>query len=193
MSRLDYLTIGIVALCIAALIYLVYRYVNLPHSAENVQPTSEVVEKDTTQVSSTDLNGFPVEDSSDNVQPGPGAVVEPSQTPKENTPAKTEPVKPNPALVQPVTPLVDNTISESASAASGRYMVIAGSFEQMSHAQKQLRKVQKLGYSNARVEKFNKGAYASVLVDRFDKASQAKALANTLKSKGLDAMVLVKK
>lgn len=193
MSRLDYLTIGIVALCIAALIYLVYRYVNLPHSAETVQPTSEVVEKDTTQSSTTDLNGFPAEDSSDNVQPGPSAVVEPSQTPKENTPAKKEPVKPNPAPVQPVTPPVDNPISESASAASGRYMVIAGSFEQKSGAQNQLQKIKKLGYNNARVELFNRGAYAVVLVDRFDQASDAQALVNKLKSKGFDAMMRVKK
>lgn len=191
MSRLDYLTIGIVALCIVALIYLVYRYVNLPHSDENVQPTSEIVEKDTTQSSSPDLNGFPAEDSSENVQPGPSAVAEPSQTPKENTPAKAEPVKPNPAPEQPVAPSV-NTTSESAASASGRYMVIAGSFEQKSGAQKQLQKIKKLGYSHAQVELFNRGAYAVVLVDRFDQASDAKKLVTTLKSQGFDAMMRVK-
>lgn len=190
MSRLDYLTIGIVALCIAALIYLVYRYVNLPHSAENVQPTTAVIEKDTARVAPTDLNGFPAEDTSENIKPGPSTVVQPETKP-ENTTTKPEIKKPDPAPV--VESIETNSSNESASASAGRYMVIAGSFKEMSRAKEQLRRVQKLGYNTARIEKFNRGTYASVLVDRFDQDSQAKALMNTLKSKGLDAMVLAKK
>lgn len=194
MSRLDYLTIGIVALCIAALIYLVYRYVNLPHSPENVQPTTALVEKDTSQSSTEEIKGFPAEDTSENVQPGPGAVVEPKPTTKENTPPKSEPVKPKPDPVPQVeSPAVNNSSDATATSASGRYMVIAGSFEQKSGAQKQLQKIKKLGYNHARVELFNRGTYAVVLVDRFDQASDAKNLVNALKKQGFDAMMRVKK
>ncbi|WP_373548355.1 SPOR domain-containing protein [Haliscomenobacter sp.] len=191
MSRLDYLTIAIVALCIAALIYLVYRYVNLPHSAANTT-TTEVVDTDNTQFQSDNTTGFPAEDTSDKAKPGPGAVVEPEVVPEEKTPVPSKNEKPVVTEPKPVAPAVNNNSSETASLSVGRYMVIGGSFEQVSHAQKQLRKIQKAGYPNARVEKFNRGAYASILVERFEQSSDAKALVKTLKSKGFDAMVLVK-
>ena len=191
MSRLDYLTIGIVALCIAALIYLVYRYVNLPHSPTNTT-TTEVVDTDSTQFQSDNTTGFPAEDTSDKDKPGPGAVVEPEVVPEEKTPVPSKNEKPAATEPKPVPPPTNNNISETASLSAGRYMVIAGSFKEASRAKAQLRKIQNAGYPNARIEKFNRGAYATVLVNRFPKASSAKALANTLKSKGFDAMVLEK-
>lgn len=195
MSRLDYLTIGIVALCIAALIYLVYRYVNLPHSAANTTTTT-IVDKDSTQFQKDDTSGFPAEDTSENNQPGPGAVVEPEPevAPEKKTPVQPKTEKPAAPEPKPITPAaVENNSSETSGLSAGRYMVIGGTFEQVSHAQKQLRKIQNAGYPNARVEKFNRGAYASILVDRFEQSSDANALAKTLKSKGFDAMVLVKR
>lgn len=194
MSRLDYLTIGIVALCIAALIYLVYRYVNLPHPAENTSTTT-MVETDSTEFKKDDTTGFPAEDASDNNKPGPGAVVEPEPevVPEEKTPIQPKTEKPVTPEPKPTAPVIDNSTSEMAGLSAGRYMVIGGSFEQVDHAQKELRKIQKAGYPNARVEKFNRGAYASILVERFEQASDASALAKALKSKGFDAMVLVKK
>lgn len=192
MSRLDYLTIGIVALCIAALIYLVYRYVNLPHSAANTT-TTEMVETDNTQLQKDDTTGFPAENTSENNKPGPGAVVEPEVIPEEKTLVQPKTEKPAVPEPKPIAPATENTASETASLSAGRYMVIGGSFEQVDHAQKELRKIQKAGYPNARVEKFNRGAYASILVERFEKAGDANALAKTLKNKGFDAMVLVKK
>ncbi len=194
MSRLDYLTIGIVALCIAALIYLVYRYVNLPHSAENATTTA-VVKTDNTQLQKDDTTGFPSEDTSDNNKPGPGAVVEPEPevVPAEKTPVQPKPEKPAAPEPKPITPARDKNTSETVGLSAGRYMVIGGSFAQASHAQKELRKIQNAGYPNARVEKFNRGTYASILVERFEQANDAKALVKTLKSKGFDAMVLVKR
>jgi len=194
MSRLDYLTIGIVALCIAALIYLVYRYVNLPHSAANTTTTA-VVKTDNTQLQKEDTTGFPAEDTSDNNKPGPGAVVEPEPevVPAEKTPVQPKPEKPVVPEPKPIAPATDNTASETASLSAGRYMVLIGSFEQMSQAQTQLQKVKKLGYGNARIAKFNRGKYASVLVDHFGRISEAKALATTLTSKGFDTRVMVKR
>ncbi len=107
MSRLDYLTIGIVALCIAALIYLVYRYVNLPHSPTNTT-TTEVVDTDRTQFEREDTTGFPAEDTSDKDKPGPGAVVEPEVVPEEKTPVQSKNNKPVVAEPKPVAPPVDN-------------------------------------------------------------------------------------
>lgn len=192
MSRLDYLTIGIVALCIAALIYLVYRYVNLPHSTANPNTTA-IIDADTTQFQRKDTTGFPAEDTLDNAKPGPGAVVEPEVVPEEKTPAQSKKEQPAVTESKPIAPPVANNTSNAATLSAGRYMVIGGSFAQASHAQKELRKIQNAGYPNARVEKFNRGTYASILVERFEQSSDAKALVKTLKSKGFDAMVLVKK
>ena len=193
MSRLDYLTIGIVALCIAALIYLVYRYVNLPHSAANTTTTT-MVDPDSTQFQKEDTAGFPAEDTSDNNKPGPGAVVEPEVVPEEKTPVQPKIEKPAAPDPKPITPATtDNDSGETTGLSAGRYMVIGGSFEQMSLAKKELRKIQKAGYPNARVEKFNRGTYASILVERFEKAGDANALVKRLKGKGFDAMVLIKR
>lgn len=192
MSRLDYLTIGIVALCIAALIYLVYRYVNLPHSAANTTTTT-MVDTDSTEFQKEDTAGFPAEDTSDNNKPGPGAVVEPEVVPEEKTPVQAKTEKPAAPEPKPTAPVTDNNTSETASLSAGRYMVLIGSFEQISQAQTQLQKVKKSGYGNARIAKFNRGKYASVLVDHFSQVSEAKALAKALKSKGFDAGVMVKR
>lgn len=196
MSRLDYLTIGIVALCIAALIFLVYRYVNLPHNPGNPNQENTQLKPDSTQYQDNETSGFPDEDST-TYTPNAGADAQAdTQTLAEKnpvSPATNQPIT-VPQIKEPLKPEVrETTGAPSATGSSGRYMVIAGSFEQVSHAQTQLRKVQRLGYPNARVEKFNKGAYATVLVDRFAQASDAKALVSTLKRKGLDAMVLEKR
>jgi cell division protein FtsN len=191
MSRLDYLTIGVVALCILALILLVYRYVNLPHPAANTT-TTEMVDTNSTQRQRDDAAGFPAEDTLDNAKPGPGAVVEPEVVTEEKTPVQPKIEKPAAPEPKPVAPPTNKNSSETASLSAGRYMVIGGSFAQASHAQKELRKIQKAGYPNARVEKFNRGTYASILVERFEQSSDAKALVKALKSKGFDAMVLAK-
>lgn len=193
MSRLDYLTIGIVALCIAALIYLVYRYVNLPRSAENTSTTTMVDTTTSEQFPKEDTTGFPAQDTPEEAKPGPGAVVEPEVVPEEKTAVQTKTEKPVAPVPKPTPSAIDNNTSETAGLSAGRYMVIGGSFAQVEHAQKELRKIQNAGYPKARVEKFNRGAYASILVDRFEQASDANALAKALKSKGFDAMVLIKK
>jgi cell division protein FtsN len=195
MSRTDYLTIGIVALCIIALIYLVYRYVNLPHTPPSPNPSLEQIEEN--PQAREDTVAYPAEDTTIPPNSGAGAKVEPEP---ELEKVVTEPVKPVPSVQKPEPTLnkpaptpANTAAAEPAVNSAGRYMVIAGSFKQASSAQTQLRKVQKLGYGNARIEKFNRGTYASVLVERFTSRSQAQALVNTLKRKGLDAMVLEKR
>lgn len=196
MSRLDYLTIAIVALCMAALIYLVYRYVNLPHEQHNL-PNTEKIVADTSQ-NTDETVGYPAEDTSSFYRPSPGAVVdtETIEKPTLNTVTKKSTIKP--ATVEPKptpSPVETKTVAPAttATASTGRYMVIAGSFKNASSAQTQLKQVKKMGYGDARIEKFNRGAYATVLVDRFANAGSAKSLVNTLKSKGIDAMVLEKR
>jgi cell division protein FtsN len=196
MSRLDYLTIAIVALCMAALIYLVYRYVNLPHEPHNL-PNTEKIVRDTTQYTD-ETAGYPAEDTSSFDRPSPGAAVdtETIEKPALNTVTKKATVKPAPVEPKPTpSPVETETIAPAPTAAtsSGKYMVIAGSFKNAGSAQTQLKQVKKLGYANARIEKFNRGAYATVLVDRFANSGSAKSLVNTLKSKGIDAMVLEKR
>ena len=196
MSRLDYLTIAIVALCMAALIYLVYRYVNLPHEPHDLPNTEKIVE-DTTQYND-ETAGYPAEDTSSFYRPSPGAAVdtETIEKPTLTTPTKKSTVKPAPVEPKPTpSPVETETIAPSptAAASSGKYMVIAGSFKNTGSAQTQLKQVKKMGYANARIEKFNRGAYATVLVDRFANSGSAKSLVNTLKSKGIDAMVLEKR
>jgi len=85
------------------------------------------------------------------------------------------------------------TTTESSPASYGDYLVLAGSFKYKSNAETEVRKLKKLGYSNAEVALFNRGAYASALVDRFDNYADANALVKELKGKGVDALVQKKR
>jgi len=70
-----------------------------------------------------------------------------------------------------------------------RFLVVAGTYKQMSNAEVQLKKLKNMGYTYARIGKFNRATYASIIVDRFSSVSEAKKLVRTLEDKGIPAYV----
>jgi cell division septation protein DedD len=218
MSRIDYLTVGLVALCMAALIYLVYRYVNLGKqptkpSVEQVDPPQPAPSEPVDTPSNTSGVAPKIDSSKLNIeQPAPSnstpttSVEEDKAKPSiADKTGKTDPSGANAAQTPPPAPTPPAPKSEpkptppppaptsKPASAPGKYMVIAGSYKEIRFAKEMLAKIRKMGYRKAQIEKFNRGAYATILVDRFYSEKPARKMVADLKFNAVDAMMLVKK
>jgi len=86
----------------------------------------------------------------------------------------------------------ESTITDTPSTYSrfGEYLVLAGSYRYKGNAETEVRRLQRLGYSQAEATLFNRGAYATVLVDRFSSLAEARELVRELSSQhGIEAYV----
>ncbi|WP_282774358.1 SPOR domain-containing protein [Phaeodactylibacter xiamenensis] len=196
MSRLDYVTIAIVAVCVAALVYLIYMTTNLlgsspeaPATADQMvsDPEDEYAEEEyyPEDTTATFDDGYYDEGGAavDNTGEGDQAIAEEDapnyedadsdlQTSSSRGPAKDGRIKP-----------------DFSSVASGQYMVLAGTFKYRNNAEEMVSKLKGMGYANASVELFDRGRYAVALVDRFDGLASAQALKSELSGKGVEAYV----
>ena len=87
----------------------------------------------------------------------------------------------------------DDVLDDDASVESGKYMVMAGQFQQMVWAEAQRDLMLKKGYDQTRIELFDRGSWAAVMVNRFDTYSAAEALMNELIDQGVEATIMPKK
>ena len=207
MSRLDWFTIAVVAICISAILFLIYRVGALQdneektnsdattivddrnddnlddsdiYTDETIDPDGDFADEDADFISTDDEDASMDDDSS----AASGEQENDSLSDDENdNSADDESFDDEPKI---------NT-SPSSDASLGKYMVVAGSFQQMLNAENFVSKLRGMGYSNAVVGKFNAGKYATALADRFDNPSDAQALVTELKGKGIDAFIQTKK
>lgn len=184
MSRLDYVTIAIVAVCVAALIYLIYMTTNLlggpDEPAATEETTSPYYDEDTTYTDNyygQDTTAYDDTGSGDYDRSGNDIAEE--NLDKGGTSTRSEP----PVTLTPTEEYNQNRTSTS----TGDYMVLAGTFSVKAYADDMVKKLQGMGYANAAAEPFDKGKYSVVLVDRFSSLSDAKNLVAELKGKGVDA------
>jgi len=208
MSKLDYLTIGIVVVCIAAIIFLIVKISGLmnddqpgmePNRIESALGNEEKPAEDT----SRSLSG----DSGVGEIPGPSSpddpddeeveyydpVGEENRFEEEKTESATKPGEVAPGYsdsrAEELTPrsvekTPDNTgESKAGTINKGKYMVLAGSFRYKNNAEQMISKLKKLGYREAELGYTNRGAYAVALVNRFDDLSAARSLVTELESK----------
>lgn len=214
MSRLDIFTIAVVVICVAAIVFLLYRTTDLFKSKDALtepQNTESLYEDDGTTgddysddpyYSDTTASEFDfLSDTTEEAAPAstttkpattpPATTTKPATTTtapatKPSAPAATKPA-PAPAESKPL-----ENIDEMSSS-GGNYLVLAGAFTVMSNAEAHAKRVEKMGFPGARVALFNKGKYATVLVDRFESKSEASALVNRLTEKGVEAYVHTKR
>jgi hypothetical protein len=200
MSRLDYVTIAIVAVCVAALVYLIYMTTNLlgsspeaPASADQMvsEPEDEYAEEeyypeDTTATFDDGYydEGGAVSDNADsNTGEGGQSGYEEAEPTYEAADSDLQSSSRSPGSTS------GKAESDYASVASGQYMVLAGTFKYRNNAEEMVSKLRGMGYTNASVELFDRGRYAVALVDRFDGLSDAKSLKSELSGKGVEAYV----
>ncbi len=179
MSKLDFVTVAIFVVCIAAIIFLIVKTTQLISGGE-----------------SPGIDRSTIEDT----RPGPGQ--EDYYAPPQDAASQFQPYNPDEAddadvdVYDPVGE--DSRFEQSASRSSqstasrsrGRYMVIAGSFRQRANAETMVRQLKSLGYTNAEVGLTNNGTYAVAVVNRFNDIAQARALVRELGTQyQIEAMV----
>ena len=203
MSRLDFFTIFVVALCILAIIFLIFKATELAKGTgvstpENTASVADIEDDDFSDEdnlydsdsgnigaepdtnSDTDELGGSI-DSDDDEMTGAGGNNDSNGNDydldePEEADTETPAINREPEVI-------------STDASLGKYLVIAGAFKIKSGAQTLARQLRNEGYTNAKSSIFDRGAFAVVLVDRFDSRSEAAALANRLKNSGTEAYV----
>ena len=213
MSRLDYVTIAIVAVCVAALVYLIYMTTNL--LGESNDP-GNLTENTTTPSDNEDTGDDTyyfddegrIEDSGTEADAGSnttsndgsdydyqngedldkgGSTSTPTATPNEMD------TEDSGVAEEEFTARGGSSTSTKTAptrVSSGEpYMVIAGTFSNKANAEGMSDKLRSMGYSNVALEPFDRGKYTAVLVERFNALSEAQSLVRELKNKGQEAYV----
>ena len=216
MSRLDYVTIAIVAVCVAALVYLIYMTTNLlgdsgdPETAtETTTPSTDAdgQEDDTYYFNDegqaeagdqsggqADVGGTKSDDYSNyDYEKGEGLDKGRSSSGSSATTAAPNEMDAKGSGVAEEgynnTSTSSRINTSSSAASSGQYMVMAGTFTVKAYAQDMEKKLRGLGYNNVVLEPFDRGKFTVVMVDRFDALNEAQTLVSELKSKGIDSYV----
>lgn len=187
MSKLDYVTIAIVAACVLAIAFLIYKMTDLFQSKDGkdkIEVVADTVETDDDvydyEIDYADSTGATTTDEAPQTQTGtttPATIGQADKTTATDNSASassTSTVKVNPT----------NTYSSN-----GRFLVIAGTFEKMINAESQAKNLRKKGYQYASVEIFDRGKFALILVDRFTNMAEAENLAKKLKADGVECYV----
>ena len=184
MSKIDYITIAVVVICISLLGLVFWKVADLNWTEENIQETEESVQVDDVEEAAPfldenyDVTDFVPEDSASVPIETTPVVVPEDEKIKEKVISKepvieTKPVKAT-EKVETIPPV--NTLKEE-------YLVWGGSFSTRLGAEEEQAKFKKLGYNKAEVSLFDKGKYAVVIVGRYPTQAQAQALVNELRSK----------
>ena len=195
MSRLDYITIAIVAACILAIIFLVSKMTDLfgdSATTDKIENVADTVEEEGTDSDTYDYETETKEEGTDDA-PADGEITTDEGTSSTDSEPATDGTSSS----------ADSGEDDSASPATtsgghsshsnaGKYMVIAGTYMKKANAVSQVRKLKKLGFENARVELFDRGKFAIVLVDRFSTMASAERLVKDLKAEGISSYVKAK-
>jgi cell division septation protein DedD len=204
MSKIDYITIAVVVVCISLLGLVFWKVADLNWTEENKLPTEEPVQVNEEEEATPfldenyDVTDFVGEDTLP-VQMETAPVVNQEET-KNNIekPVAKEPlVVEKPVVVEKTVvkekPVVKVETPKPVVTQKEEYLVWGGSFSTRAGAEEELAKFKKLGYTQAEVSLFDKGKYAVVIVGRYPTQAQAQALVNELKAKHQISAIAKKK
>jgi cell division protein FtsN len=210
MSKLDYVTIAIVGICIMAILFLVYKMTNVFKGDKPMDKTE--IAADSVEIEDGDVYDYEIDENVDSTGATKGnATTDQTTTTKPSTTDATTGKAESSADDAPSEDDVDDAIKEATGSKSntktgtpdsdtaekatyseGKYLVLAGSFSKKALAESQVKKLNKMGYDNARVELFDRGKYAVVLVDRFDNMADAERLVKKLSGDSVKSYVKTK-
>lgn len=218
-SKFDFVSVIIVAACILALIFLIYKTINMYN--QNKASQTNNIEQTTGENGETDLydkDGGTYKFDDEDIEVDEGAKADAdggddmdddnsssgnsstdgnttggSSSSGNSTSSGSKDTKGTGATSGSNSSNTNTRPTTSYTNSGGRYLVVAGSFRQEAYANSHAAKLRRMGYDDTRVSIFNKGAYASVLVDRFSDRGDANALARELENKGIDALVMTKR
>lgn len=184
MSKIDYITIAVVVICISLLGLVFWKVADLNWTEENTPEMEETAQVGDEEKAAPfldenyDVSDFVAEESTTVPVETTPVVVPVEEKIKEKVISKeliieTKPIKAE-KTIEVIPP--NNTLKEE-------YLVWGGSFSTRQGAEEEQVKFKKLGYNKAEVSLFDKGKYAVVIVGRYPTQAQAQALVNELKSK----------
>ena len=183
MSKLDFVTVAIFVVCIAAIVFLIFKTTQLINGSESPGVDRQSIEES---------EPTPYGDYYDPNQDGAGAFepYNPAGEEEDDAVDVYDPVGDDSGFEQPATAAPSRSSTRTASSSQGRYMVLAGSFRQRANAETTVRRLKNLGYADAEVGITNNGAFAVAVVDRFNDINQARALVRELGTQyQIEAMV----
>jgi len=197
MSRIDYITIAVVAICLTLLGIVFWKVADLNKAdAEPLlleEPLSETSEEpepfvdgdvaisDFASLDTSSQIPEPVQQTDLSSQNGGSAVIDSSRRVK-------------PVVLPRKVETGTNPENPVPGAAAEEYLVWGGTFTAKEAAEKEQARIRALGYRAAEVSLFDKGKYAVVIVGRFPTREGAEALAAELKSRhGINAIAKKKK
>lgn len=198
LSSTDIITYVIVAICLAALGFLLYKIIGMANEDAPQEATEEVITAPETDSGYVDTTLFITTDFGDEkpLEPTKADPTDSKVTPVDDYP----PVNTSPGLTPPSTSRAPAPTSFDqpeteirAGSSGGAYMVLAGSFKEKANAEAMVTRLRKAGFDNASVEIFDRGAFAVALVDRFDSYKEANTLVKSLEKKGIEATVYKKR
>ncbi len=192
MSKLDYITVAIVAACILAIIFLVYKMTDLFNDGEGTDKIETV--QDSVELEDDVIYDYEIDDAVDSTGAGQSAAdTETTSQPATTTPVTSTTSSPEKSNIPtPKSTETERITSSSATSSGGKFMVFGGTFTQKALANEQVAKLKKMGYQNASIEIFDRGKYAVVLVDRFEYMADAERLVKKLKTDGITCYIKTK-
>lgn len=152
MSRLDYITIFIVGICLVLLLYFLVKIANLDKIDPQPTPAipSEAIVENSPAVDTTAI---------DTTRPEP-LLVDTPQAPIQEQ---------------------NEVVSENPTPKTEEFMVVAASFNTKALAEEEQKRIIRLGYEDAEIGFFNGGQQAAVITGRFPTYAAAQALAEQMK------------
>lgn len=204
MSKIDYITIAVVVVCISLLGLVFWKVADLNWTEENELPTEEPVQVNEEEEATPfldenyDVTDFVGEDTLPvQMETAPIVKQEEIKKIKEKIIAKEPLVVEKPVVVEKTVvkekPVVKVVTPKPVVTQKEEYLVWGGSFSTRAGAEEELAKFKKLGYTQAEVSLFDKGKYAVVIVGRYPTQAQAQALVNELKTKHQISAIAKKK
>lgn len=128
-----------------------------------------------------------------NTNPKAQKVSEKSSSTKAETATTNKVTAKTKAAPAPKTSTEKSTSKTQAKTASTNgYYVVSGSFIVPAHADKQVQKLKKLGYSGANKKVFGSSEYYSAVVGSYDSRKEAEQIVSKLKAKGEQAFLKAK-
>ena len=191
MSRLDFFTIFVVALCIIAIVFLIFQATQLANGTEESTISNEVAtgfEDENTAEDDEDIYDYEDDDyDAANAVTDDVADDELEGEPTTDDEISTEEATSfeEESTPEPLEDTSDEIINPHENL--GKYLVIAGAFKIKANAENYARQMRRDGYPSAAAKIFDRGSIAVVLVDRFSDYNDAQRLVGELKAKGIEA------
>lgn len=187
MSRLDYLTIGIIAIIVLAVLYLVYKMTNLFQSdaLRTPAPTEQAAEPPTYDYYDEPYDSL-VADT---------LFAEDEMGYDESGDAYTDANAEDPHVADADAPeyAYEDEHGHMDAEAAGDYFVLAGTFAIRENADRMVAQLHRMGYTDARVGVFNAGRFAAAIICCYTTPQAARETAAQLMAEGIEAVAYRKR